>query len=94
MVVQPPRIAPADDRICVSYHVESSDSGQPAFDLVYEIAGTNEGALELHRLDAALVALLPLALARGEPIYLNGPISARLGYGIHEIQQVITSWHS
>ena len=42
--------------------------------------------------DALLCGLLPVAMARGEPLELDAPLSPRLRGGLPEIQSILRAW--
>lgn len=44
------------------------------------------------RLESFVMSLLPLAMKRGEPIEVRGPLSPRLAYGLRNYQNVFHLW--
>ena len=47
---------------------------------------------QARRADAFVVALLPLAMRRGEPVIVEGPVSVALAHGLRSLQEVLATW--
>ena len=87
MKIHPPRITHENDQVVISALVESQRLGRQ--NLWYSL-DRHFSALICNSSDAFLAALLIVAMADGEDVFLEGPVSARLFYGLsHRYQHIL-----
>ncbi|MGF1700985.1 hypothetical protein L4D09_11825 [Photobacterium makurazakiensis] len=79
MIVSSPEITEDKNKCIISCNIETKDSKST---LWFSVPIHYKDAILKNRLDAFLVALLPLAMFKGEELYLDGEVSEKLIYSI------------
>ena len=79
MIIHLPEVRNANGHARLIATVEADGVNQP---LWYEVEARLQHYLTYDRLDCFVVALLILAMRRGENIFLRGPMSERLYYNL------------
>ena len=92
MIIHPPQIAEDKEELLVSARVDFERQGLNVpeelwyrFPIEY-IDYVSEG------IDGFLVALLPSAMALGENITVEAPVSQRLAFGLRDYQNIQHAW--
>jgi hypothetical protein len=92
VILHEPELSRIDGRMRVHSRIEARD---PKLASLYRLWFEVDAACGLavsDRADPFLVAMLPIAMARGEGIEVRGRTSPRLAWGIHELQRVHFAW--
>ena len=83
------RVLPVDDGCELQAQVQSDAARFEPFRLWYRLPPTYAAALDPDIGDPFLVALLPLAMATGEPLRIPAPVSHRLLAAVPEVQSIL-----
>ena len=92
MIVEKPRISAAGEEILVSAAITncSSDADMPER-LWFRVSSRfQDGVTE--RSDPFLLAMLPVAMALGEELEIEGTVSSRLIFGLRDYQRILHTW--
>jgi len=92
MIVEAPRTLAGNGEVTVTAAVAYDTPGGRPDELWFAVPASYAGHLT-ERSDAFATALLPLAMALGEPLELRGTISARLAYGLRDYQRLQHAWN-
>ena len=93
MIIHPPELEQVDDRVRISSHIEFSSPQQDFPQQLWFEFPQEYAHMLTARADPFLVALLLLAMSRGEHIDVRAPISPKLAYGIQEYMRIQHSWN-
>jgi hypothetical protein len=92
MIVGRPQVTGSASELVVAARIESERAGPPLPESLW-FAFPRSCAEHLDAGDGAFAAaLLPLAMHRGEPLCVEGPLSPRLAHGLREYQRVQSTW--
>jgi len=93
MIVHEPEIFEQDGDVRVSSRIEFESSGKRFPERLWFGFPDSPKDFVTDRSDAFVVALLPLAMALGEKMWVRGVVSPRLAVGMAEYQCIQTTWH-
>jgi hypothetical protein len=93
VIVHEPEIIEKGGEIQISSRIQIEDSGGRFPQTLWFRFPDSLRDFVTDRSDAFAVALLPLAMERGEEMRIRGVVSPRLAIGMTEYQRIQTSWH-
>lgn len=92
MRINKPQIIEENDEISVSAKISFDNPRLSAPDALWFKLPKSHWEDVTDRPDPFIVSMLPVAMALGESIKVNGVVSPRLAYGVQEYQHVLNAW--
>lgn len=92
MIVHEPELARVGGRLRVQARIETRQPKLASLPHLWFEVDDASGLEVGDRADAFLVAMLPIAMACGEPLEIRGRTSPRLAWGVRELQRVHLAW--
>ena len=92
MIVHPPEVHRRDGEVIFSSRIETDRELFLSSETIWYALPEKYEPLISQTPEPFATALLPLAMALGEPMSVRGPLSSQLLYGMYEYQKVFAIW--